>query len=56
MTDKRKSDDLPPLMSQDEFENSDYGRSPRFPPGWFILPTLFLGAIGWFFFVKWLLS
>ena len=28
-----------------ELEFSEYGRDPRFPPGWWIVPTCFLTVI-----------
>ena len=31
-------------MDMDELESSDIGRSPRFPPGWYIGPLLILGV------------
>ena len=36
-------------------EFSDYGRSSRFAPGWYILPIAALSCVGWYFIVKALL-
>lgn len=32
-------------MSIEELEDSDYGRDPRFPAGWWIVPAAIMGAI-----------
>jgi hypothetical protein len=36
----------------EELESSDYGRSPHFPPGWYILLP-FLGAIATILWAMW---
>lgn len=43
-------------MNQDEFENGDYGRNPRFLPGWFIVPLIVFIPVGWFYLIRWLIS
>jgi hypothetical protein len=33
--------------STENLETSDYGRSSRFPRGWYILPAAVIGALMW---------
>jgi hypothetical protein len=41
---RRARDRLPELRSQADLEFSEHGRSPRFPPGWYIAPVAMFGA------------
>lgn len=31
----------------ENLETSDYGRDPRFPRGWWLLPAAVLGVLAW---------
>ena len=34
-----------PPLDLDELEFGDYGRDPRFPPGWWIVPMCFIAPL-----------
>jgi hypothetical protein len=40
-----------PREGTDDLEFSDFGRDPRYPPAWWILPLLILAGIGFVFLV-----